>query len=186
MVSAIFLLNPSKSLWKFTHQFHIDLFSNPQWQKYYERQKYYACSFIKEKWYVNKYVAKICVKLFIWQFFFFLVWLISWMRILFYLKNRDLSKSNLQTHVSWSVSWHKQRKFLRSTEMLLMLIRLEKVTKQSLKNLDSIKPQSERFKVIFTLSMSGQPTNRTPRARGITVCEVSTENSATLKLSHMG
>ncbi len=62
---------------------------------------------------------------------------------LFYSKNRDLSKSD---HVCGSVSWHKQRRSLRTSEKeLLLLIRLEKVTKTSLKCLNCTNPQSDRL-----------------------------------------
>ncbi len=59
----------------------------------------------------------------------------------FYLKNRDLSKSD---HVCGSESCHEQRRFLRTSEKeLMLLIRLEKVIKPSLKSLDSKNPQSD-------------------------------------------
>ncbi len=62
---------------------------------------------------------------------------------LFYLKNRDLSKSD---HVCGSESCHEQRRLLRISEKeLMLLIRLEKVTKPSLKSLDSTNPQSDRL-----------------------------------------
>ncbi len=64
-------------------------------------------------------------------------------RDLFYLKNRDLSKSD---HVCGSESCHEQRRLLRTSEKeLMLLIRLEKVTKPSLKSLDSTNPQSDRL-----------------------------------------
>ncbi len=46
---------------------------------------------------------------------------------------RDRSKSD---HVCGSESWHEQRRFRRTSEkeLLLLLIRLEKVTKPSLKS----------------------------------------------------
>ncbi len=60
---------------------------------------------------------------------------------LFYSKNRDLSKSD---HVCGSESCHWRS--LRSSEKeLMLLIRLEKVTKPSLKSLDSTNPQSDRL-----------------------------------------
>ncbi len=47
-------------------------------------------------------------------------------------------------HVYGSESCHKQRRSLRSSEKeLMLLIRLEEVTKPSLKSLDSTKPQSD-------------------------------------------
>ncbi len=62
---------------------------------------------------------------------------------LFYSKNRDLSKSD---HVCVSESCHEQRRSLRTLETeLMLLIRLEKVTKPSLKSLDSTNPQSDRL-----------------------------------------
>ncbi len=64
-------------------------------------------------------------------------------RDLFYSKNRDLSKSD---HVCGSESCHEQRRLLRTSEKKLMLpLRLEKVTKPSLKSLDSTNPQSDRL-----------------------------------------
>ncbi len=52
--------------------------------------------------------------------------------ICFIKKNRDLSKSD---HVCGSESCHKQRRLLRTSEKeLILLIRLEKVTKPSLKS----------------------------------------------------
>ncbi len=64
-------------------------------------------------------------------------------RDLFYSKNRDLSKSD---HVCGSESCHEQRRLLRTLEKeLMLLIRLERVTKPSLKSLDSTNPQSDRF-----------------------------------------
>ncbi len=64
-------------------------------------------------------------------------------RDLFYSKNRDLSKSD---HVCGSESCHEQRRLLRTSEKeLMLLIRLEKVTKPSLKDLDSTNPQSDRL-----------------------------------------
>ncbi len=62
---------------------------------------------------------------------------------LFYTKNRDLSKSD---HVCGSESCLKQRRLLKTSEKeLMLLIRLEKVTKPSLKGLDSTNPQSDRL-----------------------------------------
>ncbi len=64
-------------------------------------------------------------------------------RDLFYSKNRDLSKSD---HVCGSESCHEQRRLQRTLEKeLMLLIRLEKVTKPSLKSLDPTNPQSDRF-----------------------------------------
>ncbi len=64
-------------------------------------------------------------------------------RDLFYSKNRDLSKYD---HVCGSESCHVQKRLLRtSEEKLMLLIRLEKVTKPSLKSLDSTNPQSDRL-----------------------------------------
>ncbi len=64
-------------------------------------------------------------------------------RDLIYSKNRDLSKSD---HVCGSESCHEQRRLLRTSEKeLMLLIRLEKVTKPSLKCLDSTNPQSDRL-----------------------------------------
>ncbi len=64
-------------------------------------------------------------------------------RDLFYSKNMDLSKSD---HVCGSESCHEQRRLLRISEKeLMLLIRLEKVTKPSLKSLDSTNPQSDRL-----------------------------------------
>ncbi len=64
-------------------------------------------------------------------------------RDLFYSKNRDLSKSD---HVCGSESCHEQRRLLGTSEKeLMLLIRLEKVTKPSLKSLDSTNPQSDRL-----------------------------------------
>ncbi len=59
---------------------------------------------------------------------------------LFYSKNRDLSKSD---HVCGSESGHKQRRLLKKE--LMLIIRLEKVTKPSLKSLDSTNTQSDRL-----------------------------------------
>ncbi len=62
-------------------------------------------------------------------------------RDLFYSKNRDLSKSD---HVCGSESCHEQRRLLRTSEKeLMLLIRLEKVIKPSLKSLDFTNPQSD-------------------------------------------
>ncbi len=64
-------------------------------------------------------------------------------RDLFYSKNRDLSKSD---RVCGSESCHEQRRLLRTLEKeLMLLIRLEKVAKPSLKSLDSTNPQSDRL-----------------------------------------
>ncbi len=64
-------------------------------------------------------------------------------RDLFYSKNSDLSKSD---HVCGSESCHEQRRLLSTSEKeLMLLIRLEKVTKPSLKSLDSTNPQSDRL-----------------------------------------
>ncbi len=64
-------------------------------------------------------------------------------RDLFYSKNRDLSKSD---HVCGSESCHDQQRLLRTSEKeLMLLIKLEKVTKPSLKSLDSTNPQSDRL-----------------------------------------
>ncbi len=64
-------------------------------------------------------------------------------RDLFYSKNRDLAKSD---HVCGSESCHEKRRLLRTLEKeLMLLIRLEKVTNPSLKNLDSTNPQSDRL-----------------------------------------
>ncbi len=64
-------------------------------------------------------------------------------RDLFYWKNRDLSKTD---HVCGSESCQEQRRLLRTSEKeLMLLIRLEKVTKPSLKSLDSTNPQSDRL-----------------------------------------
>ncbi len=61
----------------------------------------------------------------------------------FYSKNRDLSKSD---HVCGSESCQKQRRLWRTSgKELMLLIRLEKVTKLSLKSLDSTNPQSDRL-----------------------------------------
>ncbi len=61
----------------------------------------------------------------------------------FYSKNIDLSKSD---HVCGSESCHEQRKLLRTSgKELMLLVRLEKVTKPSLKSLDSTNPQSDRL-----------------------------------------
>ncbi len=49
-------------------------------------------------------------------------------------------------HVCGSESCHEQRRLLRTSEKeLMLLIRLEKVTKPSLKSLDSTNPQSHRL-----------------------------------------
>ena len=62
---------------------------------------------------------------------------------LFYLKNRDLSKSDLHNTCLWKCI-EAQRRFLRTLEKeLLMLIRLEKVTKPFLKSLESTNPQAD-------------------------------------------
>ncbi len=61
----------------------------------------------------------------------------------FYSKNRDLSKSD---HVCGSESCQKQRRLWRTSgKELMLLIRLEKVTKLSLKSLYSTNPQSDRL-----------------------------------------
>ncbi len=58
-------------------------------------------------------------------------------------EEQDLSKSD---HVCGSESCHEQRRSLRTSEKeLMLLIRLEKVTKPSLKSLDSTNPQSDRL-----------------------------------------
>ncbi len=62
---------------------------------------------------------------------------------LFYSKNRDLSKSD---HVCGSESCHEQMTLLKTSEKeLMLLIRLEKFTKPSLKSLDSTNPQSDKL-----------------------------------------
>ncbi len=99
------------------------------------------------------------------------------MSALFYTKNRDLSKSD---HVCGSESWLEQRKSLRTLEKkkLLLLIRLEKVTKPSLKSLDSTNPVRQivykwrKFKTTVILPRSGPPTKITLKARCVIVCEV--------------
>ncbi len=64
-------------------------------------------------------------------------------RDLFYSKNRDLSMSD---HVCGNELRHDQGRLRRTSEKDLMLvIRLEKVTKPSLKSLDSTNPQSDRL-----------------------------------------
>ncbi len=86
----------------------------------------------------------------------------------FYSKNRDLSKSD---HVCGSESCHEQRRLLRTSDKeLLSLIRQEKVTKPSLKSLDSTNPQSDRLcknggnsKSTVTFLRSGRPTKITPK-----------------------
>ncbi len=61
----------------------------------------------------------------------------------FYSKNRDLSKSD---HVCGSESCQKQRRLWRTSgKELMLLIGLEKVTKLSLRSLDSTNPQSDRL-----------------------------------------
>ncbi len=51
-----------------------------------------------------------------------------------------------QSHVCGSESCHEQRRLLRTSEKeLMLLIRLDKVTKPSLKSLDSKNPQSDRL-----------------------------------------
>ncbi len=63
-------------------------------------------------------------------------------RDLFYSKNRDLSKSD---RVCGSESCHEQRRLPRTAgKELMLLIRLEEVTKPSLKSLDFTNPQSDR------------------------------------------
>ncbi len=60
-----------------------------------------------------------------------------------YSKNRALSKYD---PVFGSESCHEQRRLLKTSEKeLMLLIRLEKVTKPSLKCLDSTNPQPDRL-----------------------------------------
>ncbi len=62
---------------------------------------------------------------------------------LFYSKNRDQSKSD---HVCGSESCHEQIRSPRTSgKEFMLLIRLEKVTKPSLKSLDPTNPQSDRL-----------------------------------------
>ncbi len=72
--------------------------------------------------------------------------------------------------------------------MLLLLIRLEKVTKPSLKGLDSTNPQSDilranggKFNTTVTLPKSVSPTKITPKARRLIVCKVAMEPRVTSK-----
>ncbi len=62
-------------------------------------------------------------------------------------KNRDLSKSDRVCGSELRlINCHEQRRLLRTSEKeLILLIRLEKFTKPSLKSLDSTNPQSDRF-----------------------------------------
>ncbi len=64
-------------------------------------------------------------------------------RNLFYWKNMDLSKSD---HVCGNESCHKQRRLLRTSEKLLLLIRLEKFTNPSLKSLETLKNTVRQIK----------------------------------------
>ncbi len=106
------------------------------------------------------------------------------MECLFYLKNRVLSKSD---HVCGSESWHEQRRSPRTSEKeLLLLIRLENVTKPSLKSLDfrQIVYKWRKFKTTVTLPRSSPPTKITLKARRVIVHEVAKDlrvNSKQLK-----
>ncbi len=92
-------------------------------------------------------------------------------RDLFYSKNRDLSKSD---HVCGSESCHEQRRLLRTSEKeLMLLIRLEKITKPSLKSLDSTNPQSDRLCTNGGNSRPLWSTNKDhSKAERVIVCEV--------------
>ncbi len=117
------------------------------------RQKYFLSFIYSGKWsniaYPILWVAKVCeslgfavnlkVKLESIRAEVFSVYQMS-VCDLFYSKNRDLSKSD---HVCVSESCHERRRSLRTLEKeLMLLIRLEKFTKPSLKTLDSTNPQS--------------------------------------------
>ncbi len=107
-------------------------------------------------------------------------------RDLFYSKNRDLSKSD---HVCGSESCHKQRRLLRTSEKeLMLLIRLEKFTKPSLKSLDSTNPQSDRLCTNGGNSRPLLPSwevvdqQRSIQSRTCKVCEVAKVPRVTSKL----
>ncbi len=67
------------------------------------------------------------------------------------------------------------------SEDLRRRVVVETVTKPSLKRLDSTNPQSDRLctKTPVALPRSGQPTNITPKARCVTVCEVAMDPRVT-------
>ncbi len=80
----------------------------------------------------------------------------------------------------------KQRRLLRTSEKeLMLLIRLENITKPSLQSLDSTSPQSvykwRKFKTTATFPRSGQPTKITPKARLVIVREVAKDPRVTSK-----
>ncbi len=115
-------------------------------------------------------------------------------RDLFYSKNRELSKSD---HVCGSESCHGQRRLLRTSEKeLMLLIRLEKVTKPSLKSLDSTNPQSDRLCTNGGNSRPLLPSRevvdqqRSLQTECVIVCEVAKVPRVTSKqlkgLSHIG
>ncbi len=65
-------------------------------------------------------------------------------------------------HVCGSESCHEHRRLLRNSEKeLLLLIRMEKVTKPSLKRLDSTHPQSDRLCTNGGISRSLLPSTGT-------------------------
>ncbi len=64
----------------------------------------------------------------------------------FYSKNRDFFQKSESDNFFGSESCHKQMSLLRTSNKELMLhIRLEKITKPSLKSMDSTNPQSDRL-----------------------------------------
>ncbi len=95
----------------------------------------------------------------------------------FYSKNRDLSKSD---HVCGSESCHEQRRLLRTSEKeLMLLIRLEKLTKPSLKSLDLSKihnqtdcVQMEEIKDPCYLPGEWSTNKDHSKAERVIVCEV--------------
>ncbi len=104
---------------------------------------------------------------------------------LFYTKNRDLSKSD---HVCGSESCLKQRRLLKTSEKeLMLLIRLEKVTKPSLKSLDST--IHSQIDCVQTEEIQGHcylptkwPTNKDhSKAERVIICEVAKLPSVTSK-----
>ncbi len=92
---------------------------------------------------------------------------------LFYSKNRDLSKSD---HVCGNESCREQRRLPSTSETeLMLLIRLEKVTKPSLKSLDSTNPdcvQMEEIQDHCYLPEKWSTNKDHSKAERVIVCEV--------------
>ncbi len=89
---------------------------------------------------------------------------------MFYSKNRDLSKSD---HVCGSESCHEQRRLLRTSEKeLILLIRLEKVTKPSLKEFGLHKSTVRQIQDHCYLPEKWSTNKDHSKAEHVIVCEV--------------